>query len=389
MTEKSSGPLAGVKILDMTTVLLGPYATQILGDLGAEVIKVETAAGDRLRWTAKSRKQKGMSPLFLTVNRNKKSILLDLKDAKMRAQMDGLIEWADVFITNVRGAGLERLGLDYEGVKAVKADSIYVHCVGYGKGGAYAGRQAYDDLVQAASGIADLEPKTRGTTDPALVPSLMADKTTGLHAVYATLAALFHKERTGEGQFVEVPMLECMVNFNLAEHFYSRQYVEQQEDDHFGYSRVMTPNRRPFKTADGFLAILPYADDDWPKFFELAGREDLWAQYAGADHAERTRQIDALYAAVGEAAVAHTTDEWLEMLDKANIAAMRVNRLEDLMEDPHLTSVNYFEQRTHPTEGDIWSMRHPVHFSATPADIRSEAPTLGGDTEDILAALDL
>src|SRR5436190_11044926 len=219
------GPLSGYRVVDMTSVIAGPYATQIIADLGADVIKVEGAEGDLMRTAGPYRENRDMATLYMGLNRNKRALALDLKLESAKAVMCKLIASADVFVTNTRPQAMARLGFDYAGVRAQRADIVYVHLVGFGAGGAYAGRQAYDDLVQAASGVADLLPKTERSGPPRFLPSLVADKTTGLHAVYALIAALLHRERTGEGQFVEVPMLESMVAFNLVEHLYGHLHV--------------------------------------------------------------------------------------------------------------------------------------------------------------------
>ena len=389
--DPGSGPLAGIRLIDMTGVLLGPYATQILGDLGADIIKVEAPDGDILRWGVPPTDRNihpDMGPIYLTVNRNKRSVVLDLQKEGGREAMRRLLKSADAFMTNVRGAGLARLGFDYEGAKAIKPDLVYVHCVGFAEGGAYAGRQAYDDLVQAASGITDLMPRVDGDPTPRMLPSLVADKATGLHAVYATLAALFHRERTGEGQYVEVPMMEAMVSFTMAEHLFGAVYDgEAGLDEGYGYPRVMTRNRRPYPTKDGYIAILPYRDRDWPTFFEIAGRRDLWDAFPHKDYAARTRHTEELYGLIGSVTPELTTDDWLEKLTAANIPAMKVNRLSDLMDDPHMQSVGFFERRDHPTEGPYTAMAHPVNFKGTPASIRTDAPRLGADGRAAMAEL--
>jgi len=377
----NQGPLAGVTIVDMTSVLFGPYATQIMGDLGAEVIKIEAPEGDILRWAGKS-PHPDCGPIYITVNRNKQSIALDLRQDEAKDALKKILKDANVFITNVRGGGLERLGFDYEGVRAVNDSIIYVHCVGFGSGGAYAGRMAYDDLVQAGCGITALQSHVDGDPTPRMVPALIADKTTGLHAAYATIAALYHQQKTGEGQFVEVPMLESMVSFTLAEHFYG--HVWEEPKGQWTYTRITSPNRKPYQTSDGYLGIMPYSDKHWADFFDLGGRPDLWDQWRNTDYAGRTEHIDALYALIAEVALTKTTNEWMELLEKAGIPAMRVNRLEDLQDDPHLKSVDFFQLVDHPTEGKYWAMKHPVHFSKTPASLRRHAPRLGADARGVL-----
>jgi len=376
------GPLAGIRVLDLTTVLLGPYAAQILGDLGADVIKIETPEGDMLRYGGPPAKHADMGPIFIQVNRNKRSLVLDLKTSDGQAALRRLIPSADIFLTNIRPQGIARLGFDDAGVRALNPGIIYVSCVGFGSDGPYASRQAYDDLIQAASGAASLLSRVDGNPEPRYLPSLIADKTTGLHAVYAALAALFHRQRTGEGQFVEVPMLESFTSFLMAEHLYGRSFVPPT--GHAGYTRVLNPNRRPFKTQDGFLAILPYSDAQWGTFFELGGRPGVMAEERFATFAARTRNIQALYALIEEVSASRTTDEWLGLLADANIPAMRINSLDDVENDPHLAATGFFAPRTHPTEGPYKTMAPPVRFSASPGSIRSDAPRLGADTRDVL-----
>ncbi|MDH5676774.1 MAG: CoA transferase [Myxococcales bacterium] len=379
------GPLAGYRIVDMTHVVAGPYATQIIADLGADVIKVEGPDGDLMRTAGRGREHADMAPIYLTINRNKRSLSLDLKREGARKVMARLVATADAFITNVRLKGLERLGLDYEGVRAMRPDIVYVHLLGYGRGGRYAGRQAYDDLVQAASGLADLQPKSDRGGEPRFMPTLVADKTTGLHAVYGLLAALLHRERTGRGQRVEVPMLEAMVSWNLVEHLYGQVHVPPSAQ--WGYTRVLTPNRRPFRTRDAYIAIMPYTDKHWPLFFELAGRSDLWDRWRDASAQDRNRHVDELYSTIGQVTQSRTTAEWMELLDANDIPCMRINALDDLPQDPHLIDRGFFREHEHPTEGRYRSMAHPVDFSESGTPLRHHPPRLGADSREVLSEL--
>ena len=381
--RSSASPLAGVRVLDLTSVIAGPYATQIIADLGADVIKVETKEGDLMRSSGVFSRNRDMAALYLGINRNKRSIAVDLKSPRALPLMHKLIASSDVLVTNVRPQGMTRLQLDYEAVRKVKPDIIYVHLVGFGAGGAYAGRQAFDDLVQAASGVADLLPRTEGSGPPRFLPSLLADKATGLHAVYGLLAALYHHERTGEGQFVEVPMLESVVSFALVEHLYGHTHVPPTGQ--FGYTRVLTPHRRPFKTKDSYIAIMPYTDQQWPRFFELAGRADLWEQWRGMTREDRAQRIAELYALIGQLTQERTTAEWMELLDAHDIPCMRVNTLDDLPQDPHLKSSGFFEEHDHPTEGRYVSLQHPVKFSKSQTPLRMHPPRLGADAVDVLS----
>jgi crotonobetainyl-CoA:carnitine CoA-transferase CaiB-like acyl-CoA transferase len=381
--EPKQRPLEGVRIVDLTSVIAGPYATQILGDLGADVIKVESTDGDLMRTAGPVSAHADMAALYLGINRNKRSIALDLKHPRAQAVMHALVKGADAFVTNVRPQGMARLGLDYATLSALAPRLIYVHIVGFGSDGPYAGRQAFDDLVQAASGIADLLPKTDGGQTPRFLPTLVADKSTGLHAVYGLLAALWQRERTGRGQRVEVPMLEVTTSFALVEHLYG--HTHEPPRGQWGYTRLLTPNRRPFRTQDGFIAIMPYTDQQWPRFFELAGHANLWEQWRGRTRQERNRRIDELYATIGTITQERSTSEWMDLLDANDIPCMRVNRLDDLPSDPHLREVGFFEPHQHPTEGPYVSPRHPVAFSDAETALKRHPPRLGADAASVLA----
>ncbi|MEM8921351.1 MAG: CoA transferase, partial [Pseudomonadota bacterium] len=317
----STGPLSGVKIVDMSTVVLGPFATQIFGDLGADVIKIEHGAGDIMRHAGRSPGE-GLGPIYMGLNRNKRGVTLNLSRPKAREALERLLKDADVFFHNVRLAGMERLGFGYDAVKAINPDIIYVHCCGFAADGAYGGRQAYDDLVQAASGLADLLAIRDGGA-PQYMPTLVADKTTGLYSVYATIAALFHRERSGEGQFIEVPMLESVTHFNMVENLYGRTFVPSTYG--VAYTRSINPRRKPYATKDSYIAIVPYNDDQWSKFFEIGGRPGVFDDERFATYKKRTENIGALYEIIEEVATTRTTDEWLKILDEANIPAMRYN----------------------------------------------------------------
>ena len=327
-----------------------------------------------------------LGPIYTSLNRNKKSVQIDAKTEDGKAAILEMIKTADVFFHNVRLAGMGRLGLDYESVKAINPGIIYVHCAGFGAGGPYEKRQAYDDLIQGASGFAALNAMRSGA-NPEYAPSLVADKTVGLFATYATLAALYHKERTGEGQFVSVPMLESFTFFNLVENLYGETFIPG--NGKFAYSRSINANRKPYKTKDGYIGLVPYSDQQWEQFFEMGGKTGVWEDPRFSTYSARTENITELYAIIGEVALLKTSDEWLELLDEANIPAMRYNTMEDVLTDPHLDAVGFFEVRDHPEAGKYRAMRHPVQFSATPAEIKLDPPTLGADTETVLASLGL
>jgi crotonobetainyl-CoA:carnitine CoA-transferase CaiB-like acyl-CoA transferase len=394
LEARPTGPLAGVRVLDMTSVVFGAYATQMLGDLGADVIKVEFpggrrgGGGDIMRWAGHGQPggPEDLGPIFMTINRNKRSALLDLRDAEAKTALERLITTSDVFATSVRYEGLKRLGLDYEAVKALRADIVYVHGSGYGVGGPYEGEPAYDDLIQSACGFADLLPRTDGDPTPRLIPSLVADKVSGHFMVQAVLAALFHRQRTGEGQFVEVPMLECMTTFNLAEHFYGHVY--DPPTGPWAYTRVANPQRKPYRTKDGWIGLLPYTDAQWDQFFEAAGMAETFGKDPRfCDYRARVTHIRELYALVDTITPGRTTQEWLDLLKPLQIPVVRMNRLEELLDDPHLDAVGLFERYEHPQAGAYLAMKPPLNFSVTPANIRRHPPRLGEHTAEILAEL--
>ncbi len=395
LAAEATGPLKGVRIVDLTSVVFGAYATQMLGDLGADVIKVEFPGGRRgdggdiMRWAgvpAEREGRHGLGPIFMTINRNKRSVLLDLRDEKAKAALARLVKTADVFASSVRYEGMKRLGLDYESIKAIKPDIVYVHGAGYGSGGPYAGEPAYDDLVQSASGLADLLPRTDGNPEPRLIPSLIADKVSGLFMTQAVLAALFHRQKTGEGQFVEVPMLECITSFNLAEHFYGHVY--DPPTSQWGYPRVVNPTRKPFPTKDGYIGLLPYTDQQWDQFFEIAGWKDtLGADPRFADYATRLHHVRELYGLVDQVTRTRTTAEWLALLKPLQIPVVKMNTLDDLPSDPHLDAVGFFERYEHPDAGAYLGMKPPIAYAATPANVRRHPPRMGEHTDEVLAEI--
>lgn len=398
LASTATGPLKGVRIVDLTSVVFGAYATQILGDYGADVIKVEAPSptggggqgGDIMRWAGKVPEgaSPDLGPIFMTINRNKRSVLLDLRKKSARAALMKLIASADVLASNIRYEGMKRLGLSYEEVRAVKPDIVFVHAAGYGSDGPYAGLPAYDDLIQAGSGAADLLSRVDGDPSPRYVPTLMADKVSGLFMANAITAALLHRERTGEGQFVEVPMLEAVTSFLLAEHFYG--HVFDPATGPWSYGRVTNPDRRPYRTKDGYIGLLPYSDKQWDQFFELAGRPGVFRDDPRfATYKARTQHIRELYAMIEELTETKTTGEWLDLLMPLSIPAVKMNRLDDLMDDPHLKAVNFFERYEHPSAGPYFAMRPPVRFAASPANIRRHPPKLGEQTHEVLSELGL
>ncbi|HEY0106396.1 MAG TPA: CoA transferase [Rhizomicrobium sp.] len=379
------GPLHGVTVIDLTSFIFGPYATQTLGDLGAEVIKIEAPGGDKQRYGFKQNTAKDMSSTFLMLNRNKRSVTLDLKLEADREKLRALLPTAQVFIHNVRTSAMDQLGFGYDQVHAVNPSMVYVHCVGYGSEGPYGGRQAFDDLVQAASGGADMLLDANGESTMRMFPSYVADKVSGLHALYATLAALFHRERSGEGQFVEVPMLESYTSFLMVEHLYGAAF--EPVAGHVGSTPALSPDRACFRTRDGYIATMPSGREGADTFLKLGGIADF---YNGEDFvaAKTAKEKVALYnKAMREAALAHTTEEWMELGERHRIPVMRANTMDGVLDDPHLKAVGFFEVLPHETEGAWRSMKPPVKFSKTPAGVRRNPEKPGASTDAVLGGL--
>jgi crotonobetainyl-CoA:carnitine CoA-transferase CaiB-like acyl-CoA transferase len=387
LEPKPTGPLSGIRILDMTSVVNGAYATSLLADQGAEVIKVEDPGrGDIMRQTGIQPEgaAPNMGAIFLGINRNKRSVVLDLRNPDDLAALKRLVKSCDAFVASVRYKGLERLGLAYEDVKAIRPDIVYAHASGFGSEGPYAGDPAYDDLIQGAAGLADVLPRTNPGMEPHLLPTLAADKVSGLFMAQALTAALLHRARAGEGQFVEVPMFECMTAFTLVEHFYNHVYDPPTGD--FGYPRVINPYRKPFATKDGYVGLLPYNDLQWRQFFEIAGLGPEFSEDPRfANFAARNANIQELYSLVEKAAATKTTQEWIDLLRPLSIPVMKMNRLQDLESDPHLDAVGLFQRYDHPHVGGYKAMRPPVKFSRTPANIYRHPPLLGEHNAEVLA----
>lgn len=379
---KPTGPLAGKRIIDLTTVLAGPYATQIVADYGADVVKIEPLEGDVMRLAAAKRHGQ-MGPIFMHANRNKRSATLNLKDAAARDAVLALCQDADALIHNVRPQAMARLGLGYDDVKAVNPRLVYVNLVGYSRRGPYAGRPAYDDLIQGISGMASMF-SLCGADEPRYVPAVIADRISGLNAANALLAGLLHAERSGEGQFVEVPMFESLVQIVLGDHLGGLSFEPPAGPP--GYNRLTTPNRRPYRTRDGFIGVLIYTDRHWRDFFHAIGRSDIWeGDPRFTTQAARTEHYDTAYGMVAEFIRERTTQEWLALFEAHDLPAVPVHRIEDLERDPHLQATGFVETTEHPTEGRIKQVRPTHDFSATPAGIFRHAPNPGEHTREILA----
>jgi crotonobetainyl-CoA:carnitine CoA-transferase CaiB-like acyl-CoA transferase len=375
-----TGPLAGIRVLDLTAVVLGPLATQTLGDWGAEVIKIETPTGDLVRNSGVFR-NRGMASVFLGVNRNKRSLALDLKTPEGAEVLRRLIPTADVLVTNIRPAGMARLGFGPVECKALNPRMVFAVATGFGQDGPHRARPAFDEIIQAASGLADIVGEEEG--QPRFVPSLVADKITGMALVSAVLAALLHRERTGEAQLVEVPMLETITAFVAVEHQGGHAFDPPIGKP--GYERLR--HRKPAPTKDGWMTLLPYTAAHWRAFFTEAGREELIEQLGVDDPVKRNANIDRVYAAVAEIAPGRTTAEWLEVCERLDIPATGFSTIEDVPEHPHLKAVGMFQPMDHPSEGALRMARPPARFAATPASIRRHPPKLGEHTDEVLAEL--
>jgi crotonobetainyl-CoA:carnitine CoA-transferase CaiB-like acyl-CoA transferase len=326
-----------------------------------------------------------MGAIYVGLNRNKRAVLLDLKTKDGMEAMRRLVKQSDVFFTNVRMDGLVRLGLGYDDVQKLREDIVYVHCAGYGADGPYAGKPAYDDLIQAGSGVAELLAIREGGP-PRYMPALMADKVSGLHAAYATIAGLYARTQTGKGQFIEAPMFESFTAFNMVENLFGHTFIPPLAQ--VAYTRSSSPNRKPYKTKDGYIGILPYSDAQWATFFELGGRPEIMkTDERFITYKARTANINALYELVAEVALTKTSAEWLKLLEEADIPSMNCNTILEAMNDPHLRGTGFVHEREHPAIGRYVAMEHPVKFAETPADIRIEPPMLGQHTVEVLEEL--
>jgi crotonobetainyl-CoA:carnitine CoA-transferase CaiB-like acyl-CoA transferase len=376
-----TGPMRGVRVLDLTTVVMGPSATQMLGDLGADVIKIESSSGDSLRGIGPWR-HAGMGPLFLQANRNKRSLVLDLKSPEGKAIALQLATQADVLVSNVRPQGLRRLGLDYPNVQRHNPN-IYCAAVGYGSGGPESGKAVYDDLMQAASGISGLFRRVDGAARYA--PVNLCDRIVGMYVVTAITSALYLRQRTGEGQEIEVPMFETMAQFVLSDHIGGAAFDPPVGD--MGYPRLLSRTRGPYATRDGWLSLVVYTDRHWRSFTALVGCPaliDTDARFASQE--SRSRNAEAVGQFLAAQLPARGNAEWLAALHDIDIPACPVNDVEQLMQDPHLRAVGFFEQVEHPTEGRLTMCRFPIRFSRSPASVQRLAPTLGEHNEAILGS---
>jgi len=374
----AAGALAGVRVLDLTTNVLGPVATQTLGDMGADVIKIEPPQGDPMRDTGPGRHPQ-MAVYFLNMNRNKKSVVLDLKNSFAQEALFRLIEGADVLVHSMRAQAADRLGLSYGALAERDPRLIFASAPGYSPDGPYRNRPAYDDVIQGESGLAGMVHMATGV--PGYLPTVVADKLCGVFLASAIGMALFSRERTGCGQQVQIPMLETMLSFNLVEHLWTGAFGDEGK---LGYGRALSPHRRPYATKDGYICLLAVSDEQWKRLLAELDRPELADDPRFATMGERTRNINALYSIVADQIGLRTTGEWRARLDAADIPNGPMNRLQDLPADPYLRETGFFQRYEHPSEGPLITTAIPQRFSQTPGSIRLPPPRLGEHTREIL-----
>ncbi len=374
-----TGPLAGIRVVDLTAMVFGPYATQIMADLGADVIKVESPSGDATRFI-NAGPSEDLGGVFTNINRGKRSVVLDLREEADRDVLRSLIAEADVFIHAMRHKAIAKLGFDYEAVSAITPDIVYTNCYGYSRRGPAGDKPAYDDTIQAECGIPHVQQLMNG--EPGFAATIMADKIAGLHALYATLAALFHRAQTGEGQEVEVGMFEAMSSFMLVEHASGKLFDPPLGPAH--YHRAVSKNRRPYKTKDGYLAALVYNDKQWNAFMKAVQPE--WESEEFATLRQRAKQIDRVYELLGQTFAQRTTSEWLALLEENHIPCAPIKTTDELFDDPHLKAVDFFQQVESDT-GPINYPGIPTWFSRTPGRIAGPTPHLDEHGEELREAV--
>ena len=376
-------PLKGIKVIDASSILMVPYCTRLLADMGAEIIKVETISGDNTRYIGPS-VNKGMAAVFLNINRNKKSISVDLKSADGRLIIYKLIKKSDVFVSNIRKASLERLKLTHSDFIKINPKIITANAVGFSSKGPYAGLPAFDDTIQAISGMAAYQETY--SDQPSYTSGATADKVTGLMLGMSILSALFNREKNGEGTELEVPMMETMVDFTLVEHLYGYNFLPPKAPP--VYPRQSSPNRKPYKTLDGYIAVLPYSDDQWLRFFSIIKKENILKDPKFSSLESRNQNIDELYKILSEELKKRNTSYWIRNLREQDIPATKVNFPKDLFEDEHLERTNFFKVQDHPTEGKLLYPSFPVEFNEDETSSESlHAPSLGENTKEILTDL--
>ncbi len=374
------GPLDGVRVLDLTSVVMGPYATQILGDFGADVIKVEPPEGDVMRYAWPFR-HPGMGSIFLNTNRNKRSVVLDLKKAAAREACLALAGKSDVMVYNIRPQAMRRLRLSYEEVREVNPRIIYVGCFGFSQRGPNAAKAAYDDMIQGAAGIPWLL-KKQGAAEPRYAPMIVADRSVGQQVASAVSAALYHREKTGKGQRVDVPMFEHLLQMILGDHLGGYTFEPQHGEP--GYHRILAPDRRPYQTQDGYVCALIYNDKQWKAFLEIVGKPEIFSLPEFATQEARSRNYDRAYGMVAEELKHRGSGQWIEAFERADIPVQRMNSLDDIVADPHLAAIGYLRTVEHPTEGRIKSLAVPSEWSESVPEYRRHAPRLGEHTREVL-----
>lgn len=373
---KRTGPLAGIRVVDLTAMVMGPYCTQIMADMGADVIKVEPPAGDNTRYISVG-PEAGMGGVFVNVNRGKRSVVLDLRTEEGQDILRHLVADADVFIHSMRAAAIDKLGFGYDAVAQLNPRIVYTNCYGYGRGGPDSAATAYDDTIQAESGLVAAQESLTG--EAGYVGTIIADKVGGLTALYATVMALFHRERTGEGQEVETAMFETMAAFMLVEHANGAMFDPPLSSA--SYPRAVTPNRRPYRTEDGRISALVYNDKQWNAF--VGAVQPSWAGEEFATLAQRAPRIDEVYALLAETFLTRTTQEWLDLLRAHDIPAAPVRTLDDLFDNPHLEQVGFFQDVDTPN-GPVRFPGPPTWFSRTPGRVAGPAPRLGAHTDEVI-----
>ena len=375
-----AGPLTGVRVLDLTTVVMGPYATQILGDFGADVIKVEPLEGDVIRQAWPFRNP-GMGAIFLNVNRNKRSIALNLKEPAALEACLALAKKADVLVYNIRPQAMARLGLSYEVVKKQNPRIIYAGCFGFSQRGPYAAKAAYDDMIQGAAGLPWLLQK-QGAAEPRYAPMIVADRSVGQQVASAVSAALYHREKTGRGQRVDIPMWEHLLQIVLSDHLGGYTFEPQHGEP--GYARILTPDRRPYQTQDGYVCALIYNDKQWRAFAQIIGRPEIMSQPQFATQEARSQNYKTAYAMVAEEMKTRTTAFWVEALERGDIPVQRMNTLDDIVADQHLNAIGYLQLVEHPSEGKVRMLAVPSEWSESKPEYRRHAPRLGEHTREVL-----
>ena len=373
------GPLHGIKVVEIASIVLGPLATQYLGDMGADVIKIEPPEGDLTRSLGPQRSP-GMSAVFLNCNRNKRSLVLDLKQERDREALSTIVAQSDVVLHSIRSQAVERMGISYAQLSRVNPRLVYCHVKGFSDKGLYAGKPAYDDVIQALTGLASLQTAIVGKSR--YMPTIFADKVSAIHAAYAVMLALFHRERTGRGQEVVMPMFEAMTAFNCVEHLWGATF--EPPIGPVGYETIVKAARKPYETLDGYIAFLPYNDTHWQRFFQAIGLPEMMQDPRFCSYGARQKNFAAVWAFVTEQLKRKTNAEWLALFGQGDMPIAQVNRLEDLPHEPHLESVGFWQLREHPSEGTLRFSSSPFELADSPPALRRLPPTLGQHTQELL-----